>query len=152
MVENHERRTTYNTRVVDVGSIKNERPEEIIEKLTVFGGRSIDIMGDDNLVVMKGDKGRDILITDGNYFLTVLKGDYKLSLTQGDSEIETLQGNIKVSATTGKITMEAAQAIELKVGSSSLKLDQTGVTIKGPMINIKGMAITNIKGTLVKIN
>ena len=38
----------------------------------------------------------------------------------------------------GSITMEAMQSITLKVGQSSVKIDQMGVTIKGMMIKIEG--------------
>ena len=59
------------------------------------------------------------------------------------------------------------QSIELKVGSSSIKIDQMGVTIKGMMIKIEaqvqaqvtavmtqvnGDAMTTVKGGIVMIN
>ena len=58
------------------------------------------------------------------------------------------------------VTLEANTSITLKVGGSELKIDQTGVTIKGTMIKIAGNAATEVsgsamlslKGGLLKIN
>ena len=44
------------------------------------------------------------------------------------------------------------QSIEFKVGQSSIKLDQTGVTIKGMMINVEGQIMTNVKGMMTNIS
>ena len=67
----------------------------------------------------------------------------------------------------GKIETEAMQSIELKVGQSSIKIDQMGVTIKGMMIKVEaqvqgqfkatmtqvsGSAMTTVKGGVVMIN
>ncbi len=67
----------------------------------------------------------------------------------------------------GKITTEAMQSIELKVGQSKIKLEQSGVTISGltvkiegdtqtqvkaPMTSIKADGILNLKGSLTKVN
>jgi type VI secretion system secreted protein VgrG len=51
----------------------------------------------------------------------------------------------------GKITEEALQSIELKVGQSSVKIDQTGVTIKGMMVKINGTVMTEVKGLMTKV-
>jgi type VI secretion system secreted protein VgrG len=42
------------------------------------------------------------------------------------------------------------QSIELKVGSNSIKIDQTGVTIKGAMIKIEATGIFQTKGVLMQ--
>jgi len=59
-----------------------------------------------------------------------------------------------------EILLEAGMSITLKVGGSTLKVDNTGVTIEGTMIKVKGNALTdisssailNLKGALTKIN
>ena len=43
------------------------------------------------------------------------------------------------------------QSIELKVGQSSIKLDQMGVTIKGMMINIEGQIQAQVKGMMTQV-
>lgn len=59
---------------------------------------------------------------------------------------------MSVDVKTGKITMKAAQKIELIVGQSSITIDPSGVTIKGPLITIdaKGMAKMTSKITTVE--
>ncbi|WP_375286784.1 type VI secretion system Vgr family protein [Sphingomonas sp.] len=50
---------------------------------------------------------------------------------------------------TSKLT--ANTSIELIVGQSSIKIDQTGVTIKGPMITIEGQAMVETKSPLTTV-
>jgi type VI secretion system secreted protein VgrG len=47
---------------------------------------------------------------------------------------------------------EAGMSIELKVGQSSIRLDQTGVTIKGMMITIEGQVQVQVKGLMTQVN
>ena len=47
-------------------------------------------------------------------------------------------GNQITKIDLGKSETEAMQSIELKVGQSSLKLDQMGITLKGMMITMRG--------------
>jgi type VI secretion system secreted protein VgrG len=51
----------------------------------------------------------------------------------------------------GSITMEAMQAITLKVGQSSVKIDQMGVTISGMMIKVNGTVMTEVKGLMTTV-
>jgi type VI secretion system secreted protein VgrG len=61
-------------------------------------------------------------------------------------------GNVTTKASLGKVSTEAMQQIELKVGNSSIVIDQTGVTIKGLMIQIEGQVQTQIKGLITQVN
>jgi type VI secretion system secreted protein VgrG len=60
-------------------------------------------------------------------------------------------GNKTTKVDLGKIETEALQSIELKVGQSSIKIDQLGVTIKGTLIKLDGQAITQIEGKVMLI-
>ena len=60
-------------------------------------------------------------------------------------------GNQMTKLDLGKSATEALQSIEFKVGQSSLKIDQAGVTIKGIMINVEGTAMTAVKGPLTQV-
>lgn len=143
VVENHERRQTYNTRKAVIGSDGNHRPSKPIEEVLVHGMRVINVRGNDGLVVKEGDKGRKVEIQDGSYELDIQKADYINTIQMGDATME---------AKMGKITIKAMTSIELIVGSSTIKIDQTGVTIKGTLVNSEAAAINTIKGGLVKIN
>jgi type VI secretion system secreted protein VgrG len=85
----------------------------------------------------------------------------------GNQSTTIKMGNQTNKIDLGKIETEAMQSIELKVGQSSIKLDQTGVTIKGMMIKVEaqvqgefkatmtqvsGSAMTMVKGGVVMIN
>lgn len=43
------------------------------------------------------------------------------------------------------------QSIEMKVGESSIKVDQTGVTIKGLMVKIEGTAKAEMKAPMTTV-
>ena len=69
-------------------------------------------------------------------------------------------GNIAVKAALGKIEIEAMQSIELKVGGSSIKIDQMGITITGAMkvdvaapvkVGIKSDLMVSVQGLLTEV-
>jgi type VI secretion system secreted protein VgrG len=60
-------------------------------------------------------------------------------------------GNVTIKAALGKVTIEAMQAIELKVGQSSVKVDQQGVTIGGMMVKLDGQIQTEVKGVMTTV-
>jgi type VI secretion system secreted protein VgrG len=43
------------------------------------------------------------------------------------------------------------QSIELKVGQSSIKIDQMGVTIKGMMISIEAQVQAEVKAVMTQV-
>lgn len=61
-------------------------------------------------------------------------------------------GNDSLNIQAGKSETEALQSIELKVGSSSIKLDQSGITIKGMKIQIEGTVQVSVKGLMTQVN
>jgi type VI secretion system secreted protein VgrG len=132
-----------NTRHTVVGTKKNSRPTKPIEETLVHGMRQVNIMGNDGLLVEKGTDGRKVQVKDGSYDLEVNKKDYLLGVKMGDASIKT---------DLGKISIEAMVSIELKVGMSSILIEQKGITIKGPLINSEAMGINTIKGGMVMIN
>jgi type VI secretion system secreted protein VgrG len=96
------------------------------------GKRTVTVAGDDTHQVKQGN--REVKIDMGNDTLTISMGNQTTKLNLGQSSTEAMQG------------------IELKVGQSSVKIDQTGVTIKGMMIAIEGQIQTQVKGTMVQVN
>jgi type VI secretion system secreted protein VgrG len=230
-VENNEKRTTVNTRVVLVGDAENKRPAEMIEELKVEGQREITIFGNDLLTVMEGEDGRAVDIKDGSYDLKVEKVDYILAVETGNSKTtvetdisteatkgdisttakegdisttaeagdisttadagdisneakagdistsakgdisttakkgdisttakkgnvstEASKGDISVKAALGKITVEAKTSIELKVGTNSIKISTSGVTIKGGRVKIKGDSTAKLESALTTVS
>ena len=77
---------------------------------------------------------RTELVSEGDYSLTLEKGNYSLEANNGQVEIE---GK--------KISITGLQEIALVVGGSSIKLDNSGVSIEGT-------ALVKINGAMVEIN
>ncbi len=82
----------------------------------------------------------------------VEEGNEKITIQQGNRDVTVSMGNDSLTISMGSHTTEAMQSIELKVGQSSVKLDQMGVTIKGPMITIEATGFLTLKGLLTYIN
>ncbi len=141
------------TRVVEnndkqkIGFDKKSPGDQTVD---IYNNRTVTIdKGNDTLTVKTGNRTAEI--KQGNEALTVAMGNRTASIKQGNDQLEVSMGNRTVKVSLGKIAEEAMQAIELKVGQSSIKIDQTGVTIKGMMISIEGQIKTDIKGTMTTV-
>ena len=55
----------------------------------------------------------------------------------GNDTLTVKMGNQTTKIDLGKSETEAMQSIELKVGQSSIKIDQMGITLKGMMIKMR---------------
>jgi type VI secretion system secreted protein VgrG len=69
----------------------------------------------------------------------------------GNDSLQIKMGNRTEKLDLGKSETEAMQSIEFKVGQSSIKIDQMGVTIKGMMIKIEGQMMTDVKGMMTNV-
>jgi type VI secretion system secreted protein VgrG len=82
---------------------------------------------------------------------TIKEGNQKETIDMGNNSLRIKMGNMDTKLDLGKEDREAMQSIELKVGQSSVKLDQMGVTIKGMMIKIEGTIQVDVKGLMTNI-
>ncbi len=117
-----------------------------------------DITGNVTQTVKQGNYSQEIKM--GNFSHKVGMGSVKQEVKMGSVSRKVTMGSIKdtislgnvtTKASLGKITQQAMQAIELKVGSNSLKIDMTGVTIKGAMVKVEGTAMVDVKAPIVQI-
>lgn len=122
------------------------------------GNRTLDVKGTETTTI-KSD--RKVTVTEGNQTIVVQKGNQKVQVKMGNDEtiidlgnytLTVKMGNIDIKANLGKITIEAMQGIELKCGQSSVKVDQTGVQVKGIMTKIEGMAMAQMKSPMTQVN
>jgi type VI secretion system secreted protein VgrG len=120
------------------------------EKRTVMNDRTVDISNNETQTVDKGNE--TLTLNKGNQTTTLKMGNQSTTLDIGNQDITLKTGNQTTKVNLGKISEEAMQSIELKVGQSSIKIDQMGVTIKGMMINIEGQIQVQVKGTIVQVN
>lgn len=97
---------------------------------------------------------RSITVTDGNETVTIAKGDQTINVDKGHQKTTLGAGNhtLKISKGTqttdamGAIKITSKTSIELKVGTSSIKLTPAGITIKGTTLSFKGDATAEVKG------
>ncbi len=114
--------------------VKNNRTETVgnDEKVTVGNNRTV--------TVDRGDDKHQIKM-----------GDREVQIDMGDDKLTISTGNQTTNIALGKSETSAMQSIEFKVGQSSVKIDQMGVTIKGMMISIEGQLTTDVKGMLTTV-
>ena len=97
-------------------------------------------------------RNRTVTVQQGNDELTVQQGHRVVDVPNGNHTIQSTSGNIAVKTAGGAITMEAMQSITLKVGQSSVTLDQAGVTIKGMMVKVEAQITTGIKAPILQLD
>jgi type VI secretion system secreted protein VgrG len=95
------------------------------------------------------DGNRTETLEKGNDSLTLKIGNRDAVLDLGNDSLTLKMGNQKTELKLGKSETEAMQSIELKVGQSSIKVDQMGVTIKGMMLKFESQIITEMKGGIM---
>jgi type VI secretion system secreted protein VgrG len=89
---------------------------------------------------------RTVTLDQGTDKLTVKTGDHTVEIDKGNDSLTVSQGNRTIKVNAGSISEEAGQSIELKVGSNSINIDQSGVTIKGMMVKIQADTQAELKG------
>jgi len=107
------------------------------------------------------------IIKTGNVTQSIKTGNLTQTVAKGNATYEASMGDYKITAGAGKIDIEAALSITLKVGANEVKIDPSGVsikgttfkaegtamaTMKGPKALVDGSAMLELKGGLVKIN
>lgn len=133
---------------------------------TVKNARTVTIEdSDDKLTLKKGSRTDTLEMGDDT--LAIKMGNRSATLDMGNDTTKLKLGNLSIKCDLGAITLEAMQSITLKVGQSSVVVDQTGVTVKGllltseaqvmnqmksPMTQVNGDAMVIVKGALVMIN
>ena len=171
----------YNNQTLNVGQ---DGCKEGSQKVTVWQNRTTTLKkGDDSLTLDEGD--RTVKLTKGDLKATVSagsrevtvkkddkqtvqSGNRKVSVNSGNDELTIKSGNQTIKVSAGKSEITAGQEITLKVGANSIKIDNTGITIKGTKVDIQanatitvkasamatveGSASLTLKGGLVKIN
>lgn len=81
-----------------------------------------------------------------------ITGNRTHEITQGNDKKTIDQGNETIDISLGKSTKTAMQSIELIVGQNSIKIDQSGVTIKGLMISLEAEIMSKEKAPMVQVN
>ncbi len=141
--------------------VKNDETITIKGKqtITVTKDRTVEIsQGNELLTVKTGNMTTEVskgnqsnTVKMGNLTNEVSMGNMSNTVKMGNLSTDVKLGNITVKAGLGAISNEAMQSIEFKVGASSVKIDQMGVTIKGMMVKIEGTIMTDVKGLMTTV-
>lgn len=128
------------------------------EQVYVHAEKDMDrvVENDDSLEVgndqtIEIERHRTETVKTGNETIKIKQGNRDVTIGQGNETLTVSMGNQTTDVSLGKVEHTAMQSIELKVGQSSVKLDQTGVTIKGMQIKIQGQITTDIKGMMTTV-
>jgi type VI secretion system secreted protein VgrG len=97
------------------------------------------------------DNSQTITIKNGRTTTIKAAGD-QLTVQDGGITITASQSDISIKASAGSIKMEALTSIELKVGTSTVKIEQAGVTVSAMQIKLSGQTMVQIEGPMTKIN
>lgn len=95
---------------------------------------------------------RTTTISDADDKLTLSKGNRKVEIKSGNDNLTLDKGDLTVKCSLGSVTIEAMKQITLKVGQSTLVIDQTGITAKGTIISDEAQGIHKTKAPLVQVN
>lgn len=98
-------------------------------------------------IEIKKDKTQTI---EGKHTKTITDDD-ATTVEKGHMTTKVSKGNMTVDVSLGKIEMTAKVEILLTVGGSSIKIDNSGVTIKGPMIKIEGSGMVEAKSPMTTV-
>ncbi len=136
--------------------------------LAFEGNQNIAVkLGNQDLLVSEGQQqmankkgNQHFLVVDGDQTTTIDTGDRTALIKQGSDSLEVSQGhletvvktgNIKMTASLGTITLEAMNKITLKVGSNTIEISTTGITIKGMQVSVDAQTQAEVKGVKVSV-
>jgi len=150
-VENDETRDVEHDRITTVKNDDTRTVKEGNDTVRVEKGNQAITVKTGNRTIEVGQGNQTLRVDKGNQKIEIKMGNRTVELGQGSQELTVKMGNRKVKVPLGKITEEAMQGIELKVGQSSIKIDQTGVTIKGMMVKVQAQVQAEVKGAMTNI-
>ena len=130
------------------------------EKISIGNDSSIDIGNNQEISIGANQEvaitGNQEVSIEGNQEVAIT-GNQEVKITgnqevavSGNQEVK-ITGNQEIKAD-AKITIEAGTSIELIVGGNGIKIDQSGVTVKGVKIALEGTAETTVKAPMTSIN
>lgn len=150
VVENDDDLKVGHDQTIEVKNNRTETVKEGDETVTIEKGkRTHTVESDETLVVNTGN--RKVQVKTGNDEHLIDTGNRDVTIKTGNDTLEIKTGNQKVTIGLGKQEVEAMQSIELKVGSNSIKIDQTGITIKGTLVKIEGTAMLEGKSPMTTV-
>jgi type VI secretion system secreted protein VgrG len=124
-------------------------------KTTIDQGKHSTIVttGDQEITVSTGKQTTKVksdqenTVDEGDQKNTVSQGNQTITVSQGNRAVKVEMGNETLDVSLGSITHKAMQSITLQVGSNSLKIDQSGITMNGIMIKASATAMMQLSAS-----
>jgi type VI secretion system secreted protein VgrG len=116
------------------------------QKLTVDNNRTVEVKKDESIKI-----GHDQTIEIDDKQSTKITAGRTTEITSGGDQLTVKAGDLTISVKTGQVSIEALTAIELKVGSNSIKIDPSGITLNGTMLKLDGTAMVELKGPMTQV-
>jgi type VI secretion system secreted protein VgrG len=121
------------------------------QSITVVNNRTEEVQkGNESITITKGN--RKISVAQGNMSTTVSKGNVSMDIGSGNYALTLSGGNAALKCNGGSMTIQAATSITLKVGSNSIEINQSSITIKGTMVQVNATGTTKIAGQVTQIS
>ena len=120
------------------------------QSITIEKDQTVDVLHGDRTITI-GEGGDNLTISQGDRTVELSQGSETVTLSSGDRTITLTSGSQTTEAAGGEVNTEAGMGIELKVGESSVKIDQEGVTIKGLKVEIEGTTKAEMKGLMCEV-
>ena len=116
-----------------------------------------EVMNNDTLTVSNDQtitvkKNFSETISEGNMSSTISKGNKSVDVKSGNYNLTLASGNMSIKCNGGNITMKAANSITFQVGSNQIVINQSGVTIKGTMVQSTATGTSKTTGSIVQVN
>lgn len=108
-----------------------------------------DLAGSEEIYIHAQKDFRRVVVNDDS--LTVEKGNRTLEIDKGNVKETVKMGNHDLKVDMGESTVEAFQSITLKVGESTIVIDQTSISLKSMMIKIEGELTVDVKGMMTTV-
>jgi type VI secretion system secreted protein VgrG len=133
--------------------VENDRTEEVKhdEKITIGNDRTEEVKNNEKIKIgsnREEEVGSNEKIKIGSNREEKVGANEKVEIGV-NREVKVGVGDKLKAGTT--LNIEAGVSIELKVGGSSIKIDPSGITLKGPVIKAEASGAAMIKGAIVQI-
>ena len=108
---------------------------------TVEGTSTTTIKGDTTMTVEEGD-----------YSQTISAGDVTREVSTGSESVTVSLGDYNLDTSVGSVVVTATTEISLTVGSNSIVIDQSGITISGIMVTVEGTATVDVASPMTTVS
>jgi type VI secretion system secreted protein VgrG len=116
------------------------------QTVTIKNDQTLSIGHDRSLTV----KNNEAIAVQGKRSTTIT-GDNTTEIQSGNEKLTVDSGNITIAAQAGAVKVTAVQSIELSVGSNTIKIDPSGVSINGTMVKLAGAAMLDMKAPMTSL-